>query len=460
MKCCKLKLFLVIGVIMTAAFGPIQTLWPQTNDSYAVRRDAVIDRIGKAIAILPGQLQSPRGAQDNKDFFYLTGVMEPEALLVLAGEGEKKHTLFNRSGKWTSGNPPSRLDVRPLTDLRMFLMRGALGKAIHLPFSALDGLLPAMGGAVVLSSAAELINLEPILAEMRIVKSPEEIKILQGAIDITTDAYIEVLRAAQPGMRELDLKAIFQYVYVRREATESFLQVASGPNSINIHFGATTRAMQVGDVIVFDLGAWSNRYTSDISRTIPVSGKFTKEQAEIYNVVLSAQKEGIKLMVPGSGIQKVQTAVEDALLQGLQKLGLVTDPASPWQRRFFIQHGFIHGIGLDVHDVWGWFSRQMREGLTFKPGMVLTMEPGLYFPVDRLDKFQAGPRSQVPEEEWKTFTARIGPVYQKYANIGCRIEDDVLVTETSNQVMTARAPKEIADIEKLMKLPSPFNQLK
>jgi Xaa-Pro aminopeptidase len=106
--------------------------------------------------------------------------------------------------------------------------------------------------------------------------------------------------------------------------------------------------MQAGDVIVFDLGAWFNRYTSDISQTIPVSGKFTKEQAEIYNVVLSAQKEGIKLMVPGNGIQKVQTAVEDALLQGLQKLGLVTDPASPWQRRLFIQHGFIHGIGLDV----------------------------------------------------------------------------------------------------------------
>jgi Xaa-Pro aminopeptidase len=460
MKSHKRGLRFILGLLMIATLWPIQALWPQASDPYAVRRDAVIDHIGKAIAIIPGQLQSGRGAQDNKDFFYLTGVLEPEALLVLTGEGEKKHTLFNRSGKWTSGNPPSRLDVRPLTDIRMFLMRGAAGKAIHLPFSSLDGLLPGLGGAFVLSSAAELINLDPVLAEMRIVKSPEEIKILQEAIDITTDAYIEVMKAAQPGMRELDLKAIFQFAYVRREATESFLQVASGPNSINIHFGATTRAIQAGDVIVFDLGAWSNRYTSDISRTLPVSGKFTKEQAEIYNVVLSAQKEGIKLMVPGNGIEKVQAAVEDALLQGLQKLGLVTDPASPWQRRLFIQHGFIHGIGLDVHDVWGWFSRQMREGLTFKPGMVLTMEPGLYFPVDRLDKFQAGPRSQVPEEEWKTFTAKIGPLYKKYANIGCRIEDDVLVTEKGNQVLTARAPKEIADIEKLMKLPSPFNQLK
>ena len=460
MKPDKKSLRFILSLLMFATLWPIQTLWPQTDDPYAVRRDAVIDRIGKAIAVIPAQIQSPRGAQENKDFFYLVGAMEPDALLVLTGEGEKKHTLFNRSGKWTSGNPPTRLDVRPLTDLRMFFMRGSIGKAIHLPFTSLDGLLPALGGAVILSQAAQLCNLEPILAEMRIVKSPEEIKTLQQAIDITADAFIEVLKAAQPGMRELDLKAIFQYTYVRREATESFLQAASGPNSINIHFGATTRAMQAGDVIVFDLGAWFDRYTSDISRTIPVSGKFTKEQAELYNVVLSAQKEGIKLMVPGNGIQMAQTAVEDALLQGLQKLGLVTDPASPWQRRLFIQHGFIHGIGLDVHDVWGWFSRQMREGLTFKPGMVLTMEPGLYFPADRLDKFQAGPRSQVPEEEWKTFVAKIGPIYKKYANLGCRIEDDILVTDAGNQVLTARAPKEIADIEKLMKLLSPFNQLK
>lgn len=456
----KLKSLFIVGVIMIAGLWPDQIIWPQASDPYAARRDAVIDRIGKAIAIVPAQLQSQRGAQDNKDFVYLTGVMEPEALLLLTREGDKTHTLFNRSGKWTSGNPPFRLDVRPLTELRMFLMRAAAGKAIHLQFSGLDGLLPALGGAVVLSSAAELVNLEPVLAEMRIVKSPEEIKTIQGAIDITTEAYIEVLKTVQPGMRELDLKAIFEYVYVRREATESFLQVASGPNSINVHFEATTRAMQAGDVIVFDLGAWFDRYTSDISRTIPVSGKFTKEQAEIYNVVLNAQKEGIKLMVPGNGIQKVQTAVEDALLEGLQKLGLVTDTASPWQRRFFIQHGFIHGIGLDVHDVWGWFSRQMREGLTFKPGMVLTMEPGLYFPVDRLDKYQAGPDTQVPEEEWKAFAAKIAPLYKKYANTGCRIEDDVLIMETGNRVLTTRAPKEIGDIEKLMKLPSPFNQLK
>lgn len=460
MKFRKYSLFFLSSLILAAALRPHQALPPQTSDPFAGRRDGVIDRIGRAIAVVPGQVQSLRGPQENKDFYYLTGVVEPEAILVLWGDGEKKHTLFNRAGKWTSDRSPDRIDVRPLSDLRMFLIRSAAGKSIYLPFLALDGLLQSAGGAAAFSSAAELRNVEPILAEMRIIKLPEEIKIIQGAIDITADAYLEVLKAAQPGMRELDLSAIFHFFYVRREATPSFLQVASGQNSVNIHFESTTRVMQAGDLIVFDLGAWLDRYTSDISRTIPVSGKFTKDQAELYSVVLSAQKEGVKLMVPGNGIQKAQTAVEDALLLGLYKLGIVTDPASPWQRRFFIQHGFTHGIGLDVHDVYGWFSRQMREGLTFKPGMVLTMEPGLYFPAGRLEKYPAFLKSMVSEEEWKAFVEKVGPIYKKYANLGCRIEDDVLVTEGGNQVLTARAPKEIADIEKTMKLGGPFNLLK
>jgi Xaa-Pro aminopeptidase len=236
--------------------------------------------------------------------------------------------------------------------------------------------------------------------------------------------------------------------------------VASGPNSINVHFGATSREVKAGDVIVFDIGAWLEKYTSDISRTIPVGGKFGKAQAEIYEVVLAAQKEGIRLMTPGNGILKTQTAVEDALLAGLQKLGLVTDPASPWQRRLYIQHGFTHGIGLDIHDAWGWFARQMRNGLAFQPGMILTMEPGLYFPAGRLDKYPAEMKSVVSEDEWKSFAAKAAPLYKKYENIGCRIEDDVLITENGNRVLTAKAPKEIPEIEKTMTLKSPFTAIK
>jgi len=430
------------------------------TDPQAARRAAILEKVGPNVAVLPAQITTARGPQENKDFYYLTGLLEPEAVLLLAGDGERKEVLFMRTGKLANPVPGAPADVRPLTELRPTLARLAAGKRIFLPFSGLDSLSQWLGGPGDLAQAGEIQNIEPLFPEMRIVKSAEEIDILQRAIDITTEAYIEALKAAQPGMRELDLNAIFAYQYAKREASSSFTQIASGPNSVNVHFGATEREMRAGDVIVFDVGAWHRRYTSDISRTIPVDGRFTKEQAEIYNVVLAAQKEGLRLMVAGNEILKTQTAVEDALLAGLQKLGLVTDPASPWQRRFHIQHGFIHGIGLDVHDVWPWFSRQMRQGLTFKPGMVLTMEPGLYFPEGRLERFPPNMKSLVSEEDWKAFAAKIGPIYTKYANMGCRIEDDILVLETGNRVLTAKAPKEIADIERTMKLRSPFNEIK
>ncbi|MBM3311172.1 MAG: M24 family metallopeptidase [Candidatus Aminicenantes bacterium] len=430
------------------------------EESYSSRRQAIQDKAGKGVVLLPGQHQTPRGPQENKDFIYLTGLQDPEAVLFLTAEGEKKEILFTRSGKISNPVPGAPAEVRPLADLRASLSRLVAGKKVYLPFADLDALSQWTGAPGVLAQAAELANVEPFFAEMRIVKSPEEIEILKQAADITAAAYVEVLKAAEPGMRERDLQAIFAYRYVRAGAAPSFTQIASGPNSVNIHFGATTREIKAGEVIVFDLGAWFERYTSDISRTIPVGGKFAKEQADLYAVVLAAQKEGIRLMVAGNDIQKTQTAVEDALLAGLQKLGLVTDPASPWQRRFHIQHGFIHGIGLDVHDVWPWFSAEMRRGLTFKPNMVLTMEPGLYFPEGRLERFPPNLKSLVTEEEWKAFAAQIGPAYKRYANLGCRIEDDVLVLEAGNSVLTAGAPKEIAEIEKTMRLRSPFNDLK
>lgn len=412
-------------------------------------------RIGSGIAVIPSQIPGARGLQDSKDFYYLTGIAEPDAVLLLWPTAEKREVYFNRAGKWprTTGTP---VDARPLTELRAFISRSAADKTVHLPFSALEGVLQAAGGAAVLAGAVGTVNLDPVLAEMRIVKTAEEIALLQAAIDITAEGYREMLKAARPGMTELDLKALLDYVHTRRGATASFTQVASGPNSVNIHFGATGREMKAGDLIVFDLGAWREKYTSDISRTIPVSGRFSKEQAALHEVVLSAQLEGIAAMTAGNGIQAVQTKVEDALLLGLARLGLVTDASKAWQRRFYIQHGFIHGIGLEVHDVIGWFARQMRAGLAFQPGMVLTMEPGLYFAPGRLDKAPAGMGSQVPADEWKAFVEAVGPVYERFEGMGCRIEDDVLVLESGNRVLSEKAPKTAADIEKTMKMPSPF----
>ena len=444
-----------------ALFSVLAPAVEPAADPYTARRAALTAQTGPGLILIPSQAAGPRGSavQDNKDFVYLTGLSVPDALLALDVGAEKSAILFYRPEEGR-GKPGQALETRPLTDIRMILSRSIGEAKIFAPFSALDAILIPLGGWAALARASQLINVDPVLAEMRIIKDASEIEILQRAIDLTAAAYIEALKAARPGRTELDLKAVFQYMYSRREASSSFTQIASGPNSVNIHFESTGRILSAGDLIVFDLGAWVDGYTSDISRTVPVSGRFSRAQAELYNVVLAAQKEGIRLMTAGNGIQKTQTVVEDALLSGLKKLGLVTDPASPWQRRFYIQHGFSHGIGLDIHDVWGWFSRQMRAGLVFKPGMVLTMEPGLYFPAGRLDKVPAEMKSMISEAEWTAFAGKVGPIYKKFENMGCRIEDDILVTETGNRVMTAGAPKEIAEIETIMKGGSPFLQIK
>jgi len=445
-----------IAIICLAAAALV---WSAPADApHPGRRAAVVGKLGTDLAFLPARVPSPRGPQDSKDFYYLTGITDPEAILVLAGGGEQKEILFNRAGKWAGETEPGSLAVRPLTDLGSFIPRAVRDKKVYLPFSGLAGAMEALGSPTAFAGAAGLVPLDPVLAEMRMVKSADEIQVLQAAIDITAEAFVEVLKTVQPGMKETDVNAIIQFTNLRHQAVSSFTQVASGPNSVNIHFGSTPRVMQAGDVIVFDLGAWFDKNTSDISRTIPVGGKFTKEQAEIYDLVLRAQKEAIRLMTPGMVAIKPQEAAEKLLLEGLQKLGLVTDTASPWQRRFYIQHGFGHGIGLDVHDVWGWWSPRMRTE-TLKTGMVLTMEPGLYFPDGRLEQVPTMFKSQASEEELAAFVAKVGPVYKKYAGLGVRIEDDVLITETGNKVLSAAAPKEIADIEKTMKLPSLFNQI-
>lgn len=441
-------------LILTGTAATAFTQIPAPSDPAAARRQALIAKLDKAVAVLPSQHFSARGPQDSNDFFYLAGFNEPGAVLVLVAGAEKPAVLFNRAGKWP-GSSGGGADARPAAELRAYLARAVMDKPVVLPFTDLDRMSEWIGTPNPLAGAASISNLEPAVWEMRIVKDAAEIAILQEAIDITADAFIETLKTVRPGDRELDINALIQYVYARREATISFSQVASGPNSINIHFGATTRAMSAGDVIVFDLGAWFKRYTSDISRTIPVGGKFTPGQAEIYRLVLEAQKEAIKLMTPGTVIIKAQEAAENVMIDGLVKLGVLTDAASPWQRRLFIVHGYCHGIGLDVHDVWSWFSRKMRT-MTFTPGMVLTIEPGLYFPPKLLD---APPSARggapIPEEEWKAFVAKVGPAFKKYAGMGCRIEDDVLVTETGNRILSVRAPKEIADLENLLKLPRP-----
>ncbi len=453
-----------------------------TTPAMAARRARLMETCKDGPIIIPSQYSSRGGLRDNLNFFYLTGLQEPDAVLVLDPGGKPRETLFRRMaggpgqrGPRAAMSAPSSAQVsaaedkafaeRPIDQLASSLRGMAFAgraKRVYLPFSDLDFLARTFGASGVpnpLAQADALLTVDPTLSEMRLTKDADEIAALREAIDLTAGALNEAYRAAEPGMREVDLAAILRFDFDRRETRDSFLQAASGPNSTNIHFGATERALARGDLVVFDVGAYIRGYTSDISRTIPASGRFTKDERAIYALVLDAEKEGCRKLVPGVTFMAVQTEVEDILMAGLEKLGLVTDVKSPWQRRLYIQHGFGHGIGLDVHDVWSWHSPRLDK-VAMAPGMVMTMEPGLYFPAVRFDAFMDALKGKAPDAEIAAFREKVGPVYRKYVGMGVRIEDDVLITSDGSEVLSGRVPKEIADIEKLMREKSPFNLMK
>jgi Xaa-Pro aminopeptidase len=444
----------------------------------------------EGVIIIPSQYKGRNGAlTDNLNFLYLTGLKEADAVLVLDPGGSPRETIFRRSfaappasgtaGLVASGagpregNPPQSqaqaggspekgLIEKPNTQLAASLFgltRSGRANRVLLPFSDFDFLSRTFSGLNPLAQAEAVLNIDPTISEMRLTKDADEIAALREAIDLTAEALNETYRAAEPGMREVDLAAILRYAFDKRETEDSFLQAASGPNSTNIHFGATSRPLAAGNLVVFDVGAWIRGYTSDISRTIPANGRFTKGQREIYGLILEAEKEGCRQLVPGVTFGAVQDAVEDILMAGLEKLGLVTDVKSPWQRRLYIQHGFGHGIGLDVHDVWGWHSPRLDK-VVMAPGMVMTMEPGLYFPEARLEAILVSLKGKVPDAEITAFREKVGPAYKKYVGMGVRIEDDVLIKEGGNEILSGRVPKEIAEIEKLMSEKSPFNLMK
>lgn len=496
--------WLALGLSLAVATGPASALLsaqdqPGRTDAsidaakaptVAARRARLMEIHKDAVIIIPSQYLARNGMRDNLNFVYLTGLKEADAVLVLDPGGNPRETLFRRPAggfgpQSASGGTDGRGGSAPLaaprgsgaaepdkgivekpsaqlTSALFSLVRSGRAKHVLLPFSDFDFLARTFGAAGIpnpISQSDAILNVDPTLAEMRLTKDADEIAALREAIDLTAEALNEAFRAAEPGMREVDLAAILRYAFDKRETEDSFLQAASGPNSTSIHFGARARPLAAGDLVVFDVGAWIRGYTSDISRTIPAGGRFTKEQRAIYELVLEAEKAGCRRLVPGVTFKAIQTEVEDILMAGLGRLGLVTDVRSPWQRRLYIQHGFGHGIGLDVHDVWSWHSPRL-DTVVMAPGMVMTMEPGLYFPEVRFEAFLGALKGKAPDAEIAAFREKVGSVYKRYAGMGVRIEDDVLITAGGNELLSGRVPREIADIEKLMREKSGFNLMR
>ena len=219
--------------------------------------------------------------------------------------------------------------------------------------------------------------------------------------------------------------------------------------------------MEDGELLLMDIGAEYGYYSADITRTIPVNGRFTPEQRTIYQLVLDAQLAAIERMKPGNMFMDGHMAAKEVIVKGLTELGLITDPASPWQIRFYILYPSSHYLGMDVHDVGdmgGSFSQFMEqtplesmESRVLEPGMVLTIEPGLYFREQGLEQIYDIFKEEADSTEIGQFIETVRPVYEQYIHTGVRIEDDILITSGGNINLSRYAPKEIEDIEQIMR---------
>lgn len=375
-------------------------------------------------------------------FWYLTGFGEPDAALILAPAGivfrgeRVTEALFvneptNYSKTWLSPRVGSKAAPGELGIGHAFAndqfgefldaAKGTFAQAT-LP-SAASGELAKMVDrytTLVRNQKRESDkSLERILGRHRTVKSPAEIDLLRYVVEISAMAHIQAMRSVKPGDYEYEVDAVIRYVTARAgsEALAYPSIVGSGPNALILHYDANRRQMKAGDLVLVDAGAEYQGYAADITRTFPISGKFTPPQREIYEIVLAAQLAGIEQCRTGRPFRAAHEAATKVIAAGLKRLGIIKNDTEV--SRYFM-HGTSHFLGLDVHDSHG--------SQTLAPGMVLTVEPGIYIGLD----------SDAPA---------------RYRGIGVRIEDDILVTAGEPENLSRMVPKTIPEIEALMRGP-------
>jgi Xaa-Pro aminopeptidase len=293
-------------------------------------------------------------------------------------------------------------------------------------------------------------NALPIFGALRLIKSPYEIKLMQHAIDITTEAQMRSMAMVGKAKMEYEVQAEVEYTFRRRNADFWGYPsiIGCGPNATTLHYEEAQGEVKSGDVLLMDVGAEYDHYTADVTRSYPVNGKFTSAQREIYQIVYDAQEAAAKATKPGATFGEIEDAADEVIKTGLAKIGLITAPNATYQMTFqgrtvdmpqfkmWFMHGLGHWLGMNVHDV-GDYSTP------FKAGMIYTNEPGIYIRGDALDYISDTPVN-------KEFLAKVRPAFEKYKNIGVRIEDDMLVTATGVEWMTKNLPRSIADIEAFM----------
>ena len=410
-----------------------------------------------SIAILPSGVEAARNSdvdhpfRQDSDFYYLTGFKEPDSVFVLVpGRQHGEAILFCRErdpeqerwhGKITGPERAMQLygldDAFPITDIDDILPGMIEGRS-KLYYSM--GLQPAFDARVIAwvkgiagnrqtgaSPPGEFLQLGQFLHELRLFKSATEIEVMKHGATITAAAHKRLLASVKPGMMEFQLEAEFQHELVMSGARSTAYPsiVGGGKNACILHYTENEEALRSGDLVLVDAGGEYELYASDVTRTFPVNGKFSAAQKQVYEVVLQAQLAAIDMVKPGNHWNQPHEAAVREITRGLVDLGLLEGDvdaliAEEQYKRFYM-HRTGHWLGLDVHDVGEY--RIDGEWRVFEPGMVTTVEPGIYIAEDMDD------------------------VPARYRGIGVRIEDDVLVTRDGNEVITEAVPKTVADIE-------------
>ncbi|MEZ5344604.1 MAG: aminopeptidase P family protein [Pyrinomonadaceae bacterium] len=296
-----------------------------------------------------------------------------------------------------------------------------------------------------------VIDASPIFTKLRSVKSPYEIKLMQHAVDITTEAFGRSMGMVGRADWEYEVQAEVEYTFRRRNADFWGYPsiVGCGANATTLHYTESQSKIKPGALLLMDVGAEYDHYTADVTRTFPVNGKFTKEQAEIYQIIYDAQENAAAQLKPGATISDASRAAASTIQKGLLKLGLITALDATYEAEFqgriikrpqytlWYMHGWGHWIGMSVHDV-GDYSAKLEEG------MMMSNEPGIYIREDALDYMPDTPAN-------KEFLAKVKPVFDRYKSIGVRIEDDMLITSGGVEWMSKALPRSIKDIEEFMK---------
>jgi Xaa-Pro aminopeptidase len=472
---------------------------PPDLGAFIDRRQRFAEAVGDGLAIVPAAREVTRNSdvhyefRQDSDFFFLTGFDEPDAVAVFnPAHAKERYVLFVRPRDremeiWNgrragvegavaahgadAAYPIEQLDQK----LREYAIdRTALFYRLGTPLfdmriTRLLGELRAMqrrghGGPTRVEDPG------PIIHEMRLHRSEAELARQRRACEISRDGHIEAMRYARPGLHEYQVQAAMEFVFRAGGSPRNGYPsiVASGPNACILHYNENRRRMEDGDLLLIDAAAEYGYHSSDITRTFPVSGRFTAPQRAVYEVVLRAQLAAIEAAVPGARYEAMHEAARRVLAEGLVALGLLPrgleDSLAMHHYREFYMHGTGHWLGMDVHDVGDY--KVHGESRVLEPGMVFTVEPGLYIDPDReevtfhlreyseqemwerRDRLGVAAAKKLEDEEKakaEKVTHRVPP---EFRGIGVRIEDDILITGTGREVLTAGTPKTLEEVER------------